>query len=69
MRYRWNAACQFNNVFMQEHGSRAEVAVIAENQTSAERLAKLEVCHKLGISTMMHGGVKIISINNMGRAR
>lgn len=68
MQSRWEAACEFRNSFMQEDGRRVTVKVTASKQCDAEHQAQLETCRKLGISTMMHKGVKIHAIKNLGRA-
>jgi hypothetical protein len=53
---------------MQEHGRRATVKVTASNQSEAEQQARLQACHKFGVSTMFHKGVKIHEMKNLGRA-
>jgi len=67
MTSRWEVSCQFGNVFMLEHGDKCTVEVYAEDEPAAKRKARLEACSKLGISTMMHGGVKILSIKKLSR--
>ena len=67
MTSRWEVRCQFSNLFMQEHGDKCTVEVHADDESAAKRKAQLEACHKLGISTMMHGGVKILSIKKLSR--
>ena len=65
---RWEASCEFRNGFVQQHGRRMTVTVTASKQSEAEHQAQLDTCRKLGLSTMMHKGVKICSIKKLGRA-
>jgi hypothetical protein len=65
---RWEVSCEFRNSFMQEDGRRVTVKVTATKEHEAKHEAQLETCRKLGLSTMMHKGVKIHSIKNLGRA-
>lgn len=67
MTSRWEVSCQLSNLFMQEHGDKCTVEVYAENESAAKKKAQLGACNKLGISTMMHGSVKILSIKKLSR--
>ena len=68
MRYRWKAECQIKNGFMQEDRSKRTVEVLAGSQSEAEKEAQLRTCTSLGLSTMMHKYVSVLTITNIGRA-
>lgn len=67
-RFKWEARCEFKNVHMQEHGTTCTVTVTSAKEADARHEAQLEMCRKLGLSTMMHRYVNVKSIRNVGRA-
>lgn len=53
---------------MQEHGATRTFSVTASSEKDARDAAKLEMCRKLGLSTMMHRYVDVKKIKSTGRA-
>lgn len=68
MRQKWEVTCEFKNGFMQEHGEKRTFSVTASSEKDARYDAKLEMCRKLGLSTMMHRYVSVQKIKSTGRA-
>lgn len=68
MRFKWEARCTFRNGFMQQHGAKETITVTATKENDAKSEARLAMCRKLGLSTMMHRYVHVDSIKNTGRA-
>jgi len=68
MIFRWEAKCEFTNLFMPQNGMKRTVEVKATKEVDARKAAQLKVCSVIGVSTMMHGSVRVHQITNRGRA-
>ena len=63
----WEVECEFNNGFMQQDGLKCKIRVTAAEESDAKHRACLKMCETIGISTMFHTGVKVLSIKSTGR--
>ncbi|MBU2220399.1 hypothetical protein KKD81_00500 [Patescibacteria group bacterium] len=61
----WEVRCEFSNVFMLAHGTECTLEIRAESEPEAINKAQLKMCEGLGISTIMHRAVKVLSLKQL----
>lgn len=66
--YRWKVTCQFRNAFLTQNNRTDTFEVTASTERDAKKAAQAKMCTSLGLSTMMHSCVSVLSVEQIGRA-